>query len=114
MTIREVGIAIISALVGGSGIVGIVVNYIKRYVDRKLDAEEAKAAEHERFRLKKRACEERMQHAESRWIFWVNRWIETGSHNGELRQAFEEYQAAEREKKELEREIITKFEQKKG
>lgn len=114
MTLRDVGIALASALIGGGGIVGIVVHYIKRYVDKKLDAEEAKAAEQRQFRLKKAACEERMQHAESRWIFWMNRWVETGNHNGELREAYEEYQKAEREKKELEREIITKFEREKS
>ena len=72
------------------------------------------ASEREEYRLKKAACEERMQHAESRWIFWVNRWIETGNHNGELAQAFAEYQEAEKEKKELEREIVVKFEQHKN
>lgn len=114
MSWYEVGILIASALLGGSGLVGITVHYIKRYIDGKLEAEEKKASEREEYRLKKAACEERMQHAESRWIFWVNHWIETGNHNGELAQAFAEYQEAEKEKKKLEQEIIVKFEQHKS
>ena len=114
MTWTDAGIVVASAILGGSGIVGITVHIIKRYIDKKLDAAEKQAEERDAYRIKKAACQDRMQRAESRWIFWVNRWIETGSHNGELAQAFEEYQAAEREKKELEREIITKFEQRKS
>lgn len=111
---REVGIIVGSALIGGSGICGIVVYFVKRFIEKKLEAEEKKSSERSEYLKKKAACEERMQHAESRWIFWVNRWIETGSHNGELREAYDEYQKAEREKKELEREIVASFEQKKS
>ena len=107
--LRDALIIIGSALLGGGGLVGLAIYYIRRYIDKKLKAEEDKEEERRQFRLKKAACEERMQHAESRWIFWVNRWIETGEHNGELKAAYEEFQEAERQKKDLEREIITRF-----
>ena len=114
MTWREALLIVVSAILGGSGIVGIAVYYIRRYVDKKLDAEEKKAAERRQFLLRKAKCEEEMQHALGRWIFWVNRWIETGNHNGELREAYDEYQKAEKDKKELERDIIAQYEQKKN
>lgn len=115
MTAREFWFAIltavVSAILGGGGIVGIVFHFTKRYFDKKLETEEKKSAEARDFRQKKAACEERMTHALGRWVFWMNRWVETGDHNGELRAAFEDYQKAEKDKKELDREIVVKFEQ---
>ena len=105
--------AVVSAILGGGGIVGIVFHFVKRYFENKLAAEDRKAAEAKEYRQRKAACEERMTHALGRWVFWMNRWVETGDHNGELREAFEEFERAEKEKKELEREIVVKFEQQK-
>ena len=107
---KEIAIAIASALVGGSGLVGIAVYYIKRYIDKALEADEEKEKKMRKYRIRKTECDERIQHAQGRMFFWINRAIETGSHNGELKAAFEELQAAEKEKKELEREIIAEYE----
>ena len=116
LTAREVLIAVISALLGGTGLLGIAIHIVKRYIDKKLDAEEAKANEAKEFRQRKAACEERMTHALGRWVFWMNRWVETGEHNGELRGAYEEYEQAEKDKKALDQEILIKYaaQQKKG
>ena len=62
------------------------------------------------YKIRKTRCDERIQHAQGRMFFWINRAIETGSHNGELKAAFEELQAAEKEKKELEQQIIAAYE----
>ena len=49
MTGREFWIlaltAVVSAILGGGGIVGIVFHFVKRYFENKLAAEEKKAAE---------------------------------------------------------------------
>lgn len=109
---RDILIAIGSALLGGSGLVGLTVYYLKRYIDRKLTEDEQRAEEIRQFRLQKAKCDERIQHAQGRMFFWINKAIETGNHNGDLKKAFAELQEAEDEKKELERETIAMYDQK--
>lgn len=105
-------IAFISALLGGSGLVGFTVYYIKRYIDKKLTESEKQIDEIRQYRLQKAKCDEKIQHTQGRLFFWLYKAVETGSHNGDLKNAFTELQEAEDEKKELEREIIAMYEQK--
>lgn len=38
MSIEEVFAAVVLALAGGSGVVGLAMTYLRRYIDRKLEA----------------------------------------------------------------------------
>lgn len=109
---KEIVIALVSAFLGGSGLVGFTVYYIKKYIDKKLAENEKRAEEIRQFRLKKAKCDEKIQHAQGRMFFWLNKAVVTGEHNGDLEKSFAELQEAEDEKKELEREIIAMYEQK--
>lgn len=43
MTFEQLMGALITALIGGSGIVGVAVHYLKRYIDSRLEEEEQAA-----------------------------------------------------------------------
>lgn len=44
MSVDEVLAAVVLALAGGSGVVGLAMTYLRRYIDRKLEAGEEEAA----------------------------------------------------------------------
>ncbi len=108
---NDILLMLLSALLGGSGMVGIATYNNKKYIDRKFAEEDAKTKEVHAYKVQKAKCDERIQHAQGRMFFWLNRAIVTGTHNGELEAAMKELDAAEAEKKDLEREIVVKFEQ---
>lgn len=108
---KEFFIAAASAILGGSGLVGFTVYYIKRYIDKKLIESEKRADEIQKYRIKKAKCDERIQHAQGRMFFWLFKAVVTGEHNGDLENAYIELQNAESEKKELEHEILALYEQ---
>ena len=112
---------VIGAIVGGSGITGIVFYFIRRYIENKLNAkdeaaktmEEQKQKENEKKkeqRIKRMSVDDELQHCQGRLFFWIHKAIVTGSHNGDLESAFQAYQEAEQKKKLLDREILAENE----
>ena len=51
-----------------------------------------------------------MMHCQGRLMFWMHKAIITGDHNGDLEEAFEAYQRAEKARKDLDREILAENE----
>lgn len=101
---------IVGAVVGGSGITGMLFFFIRKYIENKLgerDAEENKKREQ---KIKRMIVDDKLQHCEGRLFFWIHKAIVTGQYNGDLERAFEEYQKAEHERKSLDREIIVENE----
>lgn len=101
---------IIGAIVGGSGITGMLFFFIRRYIEGKLgerDAEERKKIQQ---KMKRMIVDDKLQHCEGRLFFWLHKAIVTGTHNGDLERAFDDYQEAEKERKALDREIIAENE----
>ncbi|MDD2979512.1 MAG: hypothetical protein PHN80_06015 [Hespellia sp.] len=122
---EEVQILIVSgligAVVGGSGLTGIVFYFIRRYIENKLNAKDAEQKKQNEIkhkdemkrreqRIKRLSVDDELQHCEGRLFFWIHKAIVDGNHNGDLENAFSEYQKAEQEKKLLDREIITENE----
>lgn len=103
-------VAIVSAAVGGAGIVGLVFAYIRRFIDKRLNARDQEDAKRRATRLRRLTLEDEWYHAAGRLFFFVNKAIETGQHNGDLRNAFEKFQEAEAKKKALDREILAESE----
>lgn len=102
---------ILSALIGGSGICGIIFLFIRHYIEKMLDARDAKQAREDEIRKKRRKVNDKIQHATGRVLFWVVKAIETGEHNGDLKNSFHDLQTAEEEAKELDREILAQYEE---
>lgn len=98
---------IVSALVGGSGLCGLVFFFIRRYIENALNERKQEDEINRKNRERRALIERRLKHAETRVIFWIVRAIETGEHNGELKGAFEDMQRVEKEMKELDYEILT-------
>ena len=88
MSGEEVLGAVLAALVGGSGITGLAVGYLKR----------------------RQEVEDQLHHAYGRCIFWLNHAVTKPPPNGELAQAMEELTQAEEAKKKLDREILAAYE----
>ncbi|MBQ8603907.1 MAG: hypothetical protein IJ410_03565 [Oscillospiraceae bacterium] len=87
----------------------ILVRYLKIQIDKAKKDREAK----EKQEIEYRRLQQEMEHATGRYIFWLEHGLEKldPDHkffNGELRTAYEEYQSAEKKKKEFEQGIIAK------
>ncbi len=110
---REVVItAMVTALVGSGGAVGILFWYLQRYLDKRLKISD----DERRSRLEKQISslkiENKIRHAYGRMFFWLYKAITTGEHNGDLKKAFEELEAAEQEQKEYDYQVLAEQEQK--
>lgn len=103
---NELLTALILAVAGGSGIVGLMFFFIRRYLENRLKENEDEEKRRKEINIRRMRIEDELHHAYGRLFFWIHRAIVTQSHNGELEAAFRELQAAEQKKKDLDREII--------
>ena len=110
MSGEEVLGAVMAALGGGSGITGLAVGYLKRYLDRRLEQGEQEAQQRQEHRQRRQEVEDQLHHAYGRCIFWLNHAVTKPPPNGELAQAMEELTQAEEAKKKLDREILAAYE----
>ena len=69
MSGEEVLGAVVAALVGGSGITGLAVGYLKRYLDRRLEQGEQEAQQRQEHRQRRQEVEDQLHHAYGRCIF---------------------------------------------
>lgn len=111
MSIEEVFAAVVLALAGGSGVVGLAMTYLRRYIDRKLEAGEEEAARRLDHRKRRQQVEDQLHHAYGRCLFWLNHAVTKPPPNGELAEAMENLQKAEEAKKKLDREILADYEE---
>lgn len=101
---------VVATVVGGSGILGLIFYFFRRSIEKILNKKEEEAKKQCEIRKRRRSIEDELWHATGRLFFWLNRWADTGEHNGELENAFRKYEAAEELKKQLDRDIIAEHE----
>lgn len=89
---------------------GLLLHYLKRYIDKKLVSAEAKQQERLKVRKRRSEAEQRRRRAEGRLLFWMHRAIVKPPGNGELEDAWRDYQEAEEAQKEIERSILAEYE----
>lgn len=89
---------------------GVVLYYIRRYIDKKLVKAEAKQQERLLVRKRRSEAEQRRRRAEGRLLFWMHHALVKPPPNGELEAAWEDYQEAEEAQKEIERAILAEYE----
>ena len=104
--INDILIGAAAGIFGSGGLLGLFFFVVKRYLQNKLDERDQKEKEKAQLRLERSKIEKELWHALGRLLFWINRAIVTGTHNGELEKAFEDFQAAEEKSKELDMEIL--------
>ena len=95
--------AVLVGLAGGSGITGLAMGYLRRYIDRRLEQGEQEAQ-------RRQEVEDQLHHAYGRCIFWLNHAVTKPPANGELAQAMDKLTQAEEAKKKLDREILAAYE----
>lgn len=106
----EICTVIISSIAGGAGIVGLVFYFVRRYLEQTLDRREAEETKRRENKVRRASYNDALQHAQGRLLFWLYQAIIKGEHNGELEQAFENFQGAEQRIKDHDREIIAQQE----
>jgi len=89
---------------------GLLLHYLKRYIDKKLVSAEAKQQERLKIRKRRSEAEQRRRRAEGRLLFWMHHALVKPPPNGELEAAWEDYQEAEEAQKEIERSILAEYE----
>ncbi|MCI1958415.1 MAG: hypothetical protein LKJ25_02175 [Clostridia bacterium] len=103
-------LSVIAGIAVSSGFISsIVVWFLKRYIDKKLTAAEEEAAERQRVKQKRMKLDAELHHAQGRVLFWIHHAIVHGEHNGELQSSFEHLQEVEDKEKELDRDILSRF-----
>lgn len=109
MNVEEISTTILLTLLGSGGILGIVMTYLRRYIDKRLEANEKEAEVRLKHRMKRLEVDDKLHHAYGRCIFWLNHAVTKSPPNGELAEAMEELNAAEEAKKNLDREILAQY-----
>lgn len=105
--------AIFGTIFGGAGLFGILVHYLKRYIDKKLSDEETATKQCRDYKNRRAKIEQELQHAQSRVFAQLFAAIKANHVNIEnLELAYAALRAAEDKKDELEQEIIIEYEQK--
>ncbi|HIQ61704.1 MAG TPA: hypothetical protein IAD31_08960 [Candidatus Enterenecus faecium] len=102
--------AVLVGLAGGSGVTGLAMGYLRRYIDRRLEQGEAEAQLRQEHRQRRQEVEDQLHHAYGRCIFWLNHAVTKPPANGELAQAMDKLTQAEEAKKKLDREILAAYE----
>jgi len=105
--------AILGAIFGGAGFLGIMVYYLKRYIDKKLDAEQLASQKCLEYKARRARIAKDMQHAQGRLFYYFYNIIEANHPiTDNLRVAFKNLQTVEEDLEQLNQEIVLDFEQK--
>lgn len=97
--------ALVSALISG-----LLIHYLKRYIDKRLEGAERRQKTRLEIKRKRSEAEQKRRRAEGRLLFWVHHALVKPPPNGELEKAWEDFQTAEEEQKEIERSILAEYE----
>lgn len=102
--------SVICAFFGGAGLVGLVVAYIRRFIDKRLQTREEINARRRAQRMKRLTAEDALERANGRLLFYVYKAVSATAKSKELEDAWAEYQDVERQMKAVDREILVENE----
>lgn len=89
---------------------GLMLYYLRRYIDAKLAAEEQRRKEDHEIRRQRSELEQKRRRAAGRVLFWLHHAVTKPPPNGELEEAWEAYQQAEEAQKALDQQILADYE----
>ena len=96
---------VVSALISG-----LLLYYIRAYIDNKLKEDEEHRVKEQQLRLQRSQLEKKRCRAEGRLLFWLHRGVTNPPSNGELEKAMKDFQTVEDELKALDQKILAEFE----
>ncbi len=99
----------LSAVVSGF-ISVIILGYVKRYIDHKLEAADKEKRQVEEYQRRRSVANAQLRRAEGRLFFWMYRAIKKPPANGELEEAMAAFNKAEEQSKSIDQEIVADFE----
>ena len=85
---------------------GLIIHYIRSYIDRKLKEEEEKQGKMQKVKLKRSQLEMQRRRALGKVLFWLHRGLTKPPPNGELEEAMEQFNDIERQQHELEQKLL--------
>ena len=97
--------AVVSTLISG-----LLLYYLRAYIDHKLKEDEEHRAKEQQLRLERSQLEKKRCRAEGRLLFWLHRGVTHPPSNGELEKAMKDFQTVEDELKALDQKILAEFE----
>ena len=109
--VKQIIAIVLAAFLGGSGIAGILFYFARRSLEKKLEEAEKKSAARRAMKIKRFQNEDEWQHANGRVIFWLYNQAMGSDSRDHLKDAFDELQHVEAQKKELDRQALAELEQ---
>lgn len=106
ISIETIIATIAGAVIGGSGICGLLFAYMRRFIDKRLDAREHENAKNLRLKTERLKLEDELNAATGKVIFYLHKAIVTGQHNGDLEDAWTNYQTIRTKKEDFDRSIL--------
>lgn len=111
ISMETIMVTVLGSFFGGAGLVGLVVAYIRRFIDKKLQTRDEINAKRRAQRTKRLNAEDALERANGRLLFYVYKAVsESSGDHEELKAAWAEYQEVERQVKAVEREILVENE----
>lgn len=102
-------ITIVGAVIGGSGIVGLLFSYVRRFIDKRLDEKESESAKNMKQKKERLKIENELNNATYKLLLNLYRVITTlhdEHHDGDLEAAWNEFQEARAAKERYDRSIL--------
>ena len=88
---------------------GLIIYYIRSYIDHKLKEEDEKQAKIQQVKLERSRLEMRRRRALGKVLFWMHRGLTKPPPNGELEEAMEQFSAIEAQQRELEQKLLAEL-----
>lgn len=89
---------------------GVLVYYLRAYIDHKLEEDEEHRKKEQDLRTQRSQLEQKRRRALGRLLFWLHRGLTQPPPNGELESAMSAFQEVEDELKVLDQKIVAEFE----
>ena len=100
----EVVRAIVMAILGGSGLVGVLFYFIRMYIDKQFRNRNML----DDYEIRMKQIRSELDDCYGQCFFWLQYYITTGETGDNLEQAFQKLYTAEEKKKALESEILAR------
>lgn len=104
MQSEEILRTILAAVIGGSGLIGLLFYLIRVYIDKQIERHMLQ----NEFEIRRRQINSELDECYRQCFFWIQFYITTGEAGDNLEQAFQKLYVVEERKKALENELLAR------